>query len=109
RQAVGTLGAYFYHFWMKDMKPIRKGSGDQYMHRESDDYRAAVCRARGVSTTQYYNWRDELFKSAGAVYGRRKNERQSRGNEALRAEIARKDAWSPRSRRRALSHTQRHK
>ena len=44
RQAVGTLGAYFYHFWMKDMNPISKGSGDQYMHRQSDDYRAAVRR-----------------------------------------------------------------
>jgi len=44
RQAVNTLGAYFYHFWMKDMKPIGKGSGDQFMHRQSDDYRAAVRR-----------------------------------------------------------------
>jgi hypothetical protein len=44
RQAVNTLGSYFYHFWMKDMKPISKGSGDQYMHRKSDDYRAAVRR-----------------------------------------------------------------
>lgn len=44
RQAVNTLGVYFYHFWMKEMKPIRKGSGDQYMHRQSDDYRAAVRR-----------------------------------------------------------------
>ena len=44
RAAVNTLGAYFYHFWMKDMNPIRKGSGDQYLHRQSDDYRAAVRR-----------------------------------------------------------------
>jgi hypothetical protein len=44
RQAVNTLGAYFYHFWMKDMSPISKGSGDQYMHRQSGDYRAAVRR-----------------------------------------------------------------
>ncbi len=44
RAAVNTLGSYFYHFWMKDMSPISKGSGDQYMHRKSDDYRAAVRR-----------------------------------------------------------------
>ncbi len=44
RQSVNTLGAYFYHFWMKDMLPISKGSGDQYMHRKSDGYRAAVRR-----------------------------------------------------------------
>lgn len=43
-QAVGVLGAYFNHFWMKDMKPISKGSGDQCMHRQSDDYRASVRR-----------------------------------------------------------------
>ena len=42
--AVNTLGSYFYHFWMEDMKQIGKGSGDQYMHRKSDDYRAAVRR-----------------------------------------------------------------
>ena len=44
RAAVGTLGAYFYHFWMKDMKPIRKGAGDQYLHREPDAYRRSVRR-----------------------------------------------------------------
>jgi len=44
RAAAGTLGAYFYHFWMRDMKPIRRRSGDQYLHRESDDYRRAVRR-----------------------------------------------------------------
>jgi len=52
---------------------------------------AAVCRRRGVSTTQYYNWRGELFKNAGAVYARKKSDKQSRENEALRAELARKD------------------
>jgi len=44
RQSVNTLGAYSYHFWMEDMLPISKGSGGQYMHRKSDDYRAAVHR-----------------------------------------------------------------
>lgn len=44
RQAVHVLGAYAYHFWMADMKPIRRGSGDQYLHRTSDDYRAGARR-----------------------------------------------------------------
>ena len=44
RQAVHVVGAYAYHFWMVDMKPLRRGSGDQYMHRTSHAYRAAVRR-----------------------------------------------------------------
>lgn len=44
RQAVHVMGAYAYHFWMADMKPIRRGAGDQYLHRTSDDYRAGVRR-----------------------------------------------------------------
>jgi hypothetical protein len=44
RQAVHVIGAYAYHFWMADMKPLRRGSGDQYLHRTSDAYRAAVRR-----------------------------------------------------------------
>jgi hypothetical protein len=44
RQAVHVLGAYAYHFWMADMKPVRRGSGDQYLHRTSDTYRDAVRR-----------------------------------------------------------------
>ena len=44
RQAVHVIGAYAYHFWMVDMKPLRRSSGDQYMHRTSDAYRAAVRR-----------------------------------------------------------------
>jgi len=44
RQAVHVLGAYAYHFWMAGMKPLRRGSGDQYLHRTSDTYRDAVRR-----------------------------------------------------------------
>ena len=44
RQAVHVLGAYAYHFWMAGMKPIRRGAGDQYLHRTSNDYRAGVRR-----------------------------------------------------------------
>ena len=44
RQAVHVIGAYAYHFWMADMKPVRRGSGDQYLHKTSDTYRKAVRR-----------------------------------------------------------------
>ena len=44
KQAVRTIGSYAYHFWMKAMTPIRKAAGDQYLHRKSDPYRAAVKR-----------------------------------------------------------------
>jgi hypothetical protein len=44
RQAVHVIGAYAYHFWMLGMKPLRRGSGDQYLHRTTHEYRAAICR-----------------------------------------------------------------
>ena len=44
KQAVRTLGAYAYHFWMKTMTPIRQFSGDQYLHQKSEAYRKAVRR-----------------------------------------------------------------
>jgi hypothetical protein len=44
RQAVHVLGAYAYHFWMGGMKPLKRGDGDQYLHRTSDAYRAAIRR-----------------------------------------------------------------
>jgi integrase len=37
KQAVRLIGTLSYHFWMKEMKPLRRGSGDQYLHRESDE------------------------------------------------------------------------
>lgn len=44
KQAVRTVGAYAYHFWMKTMTPLRKSSGDQYLHRKTETYRKAVRR-----------------------------------------------------------------
>lgn len=44
KQAIHTLGTYGYHFWMADMKPRPRRSGDQYLHRESDTYRQRVRR-----------------------------------------------------------------
>lgn len=44
KQAVHVIGAHAYHFWMSDMKPIRRRGGDQYLHRTSGDYRAGIRR-----------------------------------------------------------------
>jgi hypothetical protein len=44
KQAVRVIGTYGYHFWMRNMKRIRQGGGDQYLHRESLEYRNAVKR-----------------------------------------------------------------
>lgn len=44
KQALRIVGVYAYHFWMGAMIPIRRASGNQYLHRKSDDYRNAVRR-----------------------------------------------------------------
>jgi hypothetical protein len=44
KQSLHTLGAWAYHFWMMGMRPIKRGHGDQYLHRQSDAYRHAVRR-----------------------------------------------------------------
>ena len=44
KQAIHTLGAYAYHFWMRAMTPIRRGSGNQHLHRKTDKYRQQVQR-----------------------------------------------------------------
>jgi hypothetical protein len=44
KQALRVIGAYAYHFWMATMTRLRRGSGNQYLHRKSDAYRNAVRR-----------------------------------------------------------------
>jgi hypothetical protein len=44
KSALHTVGVYSYHFWMMAMDKIKRRSGDQHLHRKSDDYRQAVCR-----------------------------------------------------------------
>jgi DDE superfamily endonuclease len=44
KQALHVIGAYHYHFWMAAMTPLRRVSGNQHLHRKSDDYRNAVRR-----------------------------------------------------------------
>jgi len=44
KQAVRLIGSFAYHFWMQDMKPLRRRNGNQHLHRESLDYRNAIKR-----------------------------------------------------------------
>jgi hypothetical protein len=44
RHALRVIGTYAYHFWMLAMTPIRRVSGNQYMHRQSERYRQQVRR-----------------------------------------------------------------
>ena len=44
KQAVNVIGAFAYHFWMMDMNPLRRRNGNQYLHRESSEYRNKVKR-----------------------------------------------------------------
>jgi len=51
-----NLGVYAYHFWMKHMKPIKRFSGNQYLHKQPQSYRLAF-REKWMPTT-------DLFKPA---------------------------------------------
>jgi hypothetical protein len=44
KQAIHTVGACAYHFWMHDMRPIRRGDGSQHPHRQSPTYRQHLRR-----------------------------------------------------------------
>jgi Transposase DDE domain len=44
KNALHTVGAWSYHFWMMPMRPIKRGQGDQFLHRQSEKYRASVRR-----------------------------------------------------------------
>ena len=76
RQAIHVLGAYAYHFWMATMKPLRRWDGDQYLHRKTDVYRAAIkrkmnafhlhvqlgCIAQGLLQYLSLNHSDEVWR-----------------------------------------------
>jgi hypothetical protein len=44
RQAIHTVGTFAYHFWMRDMTPIPRGSKNQHLHKRTPEYREAVVR-----------------------------------------------------------------
>lgn len=44
KQSLHVIGTYAYHFWMADMTPLKRVTGNQYLHHKSDVYRNAVRR-----------------------------------------------------------------
>jgi hypothetical protein len=44
KQATQLFQSMSYHFWMRGMEPIRRGTGDQYLHRKTAEYREQVKR-----------------------------------------------------------------
>ena len=44
KQATRQIGSFAYHFWMRDMTPLRYRNGNQHLHRKSADYRSHVNR-----------------------------------------------------------------
>ncbi len=44
KQALHVIGAYAYHFWMAAITPLRRVSGNQYLHRKPQSYRDGVGR-----------------------------------------------------------------
>lgn len=58
KQAIHTIGAYAYHFWMSSMKPLRRRQGNQFLHKQDEQYRNNVIR----KITAY-----ERFVQAGIV------------------------------------------
>lgn len=44
KAALRVLGGYAYHFWMRAMKPAKRGAGDCHPHRETHAYRQAIRR-----------------------------------------------------------------
>jgi hypothetical protein len=58
KQAVRLIGTFSYHFWMKQMQPLRRGNGNQYLHRKSPKYSEAVERKMNA----YH-----VFVQAGAI------------------------------------------
>lgn len=44
KQAIHSIGTFAYHFRLKEMESIRRGSGNQYLHRKPKEYREAVMK-----------------------------------------------------------------
>ena len=51
---------------------------------------AEVCRSYGISTVQFYNWKDQLIKSAPEIF-KRKSIRDNQKEERHKEEIRQKD------------------
>jgi hypothetical protein len=44
KQALHSIGTFTYHFWMRGMTKIKRCSGNQYLHRKTEEYRQQVKR-----------------------------------------------------------------
>jgi len=44
KQAIHTVGIFGYHFWMARMQPLKPRNGNQYLHRQTAQYRRDVLR-----------------------------------------------------------------
>jgi hypothetical protein len=44
KQAIREIGAYTYHFWMRNIKPLKRSGKNLYLHRNTEKYREAVMR-----------------------------------------------------------------
>ena len=44
KQSLHVVGAFLYHFWMTKMTPLKRNSGNQYLHRKDKAYRDAIQR-----------------------------------------------------------------
>jgi transposase len=53
---------------------------------------SAVCRRHGVSTNQFYQWRDRMVKAAKEAFSRRGRPQGNGQVTKLEEELARKDA-----------------
>lgn len=48
KHALRVLGTYAYHFWLRAMPKISRGSSTRHLHRTSEPYREAVRRKLGA-------------------------------------------------------------
>jgi transposase len=53
---------------------------------------SVVCRRHGVSTAQFYQWRDKLVKAAKEAFGQRGRPKGNGEVERLKESLAQKDA-----------------
>ena len=51
---------------------------------------AEICRSYGISTVQFYQWKDQLVKSAPEIY-KRKSRKRNDQEEKLKEQIRQKD------------------
>lgn len=88
KTAVHQIGTFAYHFWMKAMKPTKRGQTKQYLHKESKEYRDSVnrkmhafhvhmmlgCINQGLMQHLAINFRDQVWTSfCGWLRTMRKN------------------------------------